>query len=208
LSYALPTQDTDPRNTRTWSISRSWGWIDGALVLGSPCGLNLIAGFRWDSYSIKLQNPSPVTPAVFLPIGTTSDEGNLTLNSYIPLIGTQACWGGPCCGLLVRVWGFPWVPGNQKYGETGVLGAGTRLQADGNYDTARFLEVFAEYNRPCPGYGCLGFWARWNYLYTHTNTNTVVPGFTTIVTDGSGPIRTSWAIGGKVTLNFDLPRPF
>jgi len=189
---------------RKWSTTQSWGWIDGAVVLGSPCGLNLIAGFRWDSFSIKLCNPGPVTPTTTFAIGTTSDEANLTLNSYIPLIGTQACWGGPCCGLLVRVWGFPWVPGNQQYGETGVLGAGTRLQANGNYDRASFVEVFCEYNRPCPGYGCLGFWARWNSLYTYTNSSPVVPGFGVI---NAGPIRSAWAIGGKVTLNFDLPRP-
>jgi len=188
---------------RTWSTTRSWGWIDGAFVLGSPCGLNLIAGFRWDSFSIKLQNPGPVTPLTVLPIGTTSDEANLTMNSYIPLIGTQACWGGPCCGLLVRVWGFPWVPGNLTYGETGILGAGTRLKVEGNYDRAYFLEVFSEYSRPCPGSCCLGVWARWNYLYAHTNSNPAVPGF--IINEG--PIRSTWAIGGKVTLNFDLPRP-
>jgi len=187
------------RSSRIWSTSRSWGWIDGAVVLGSPCVLNLIAGFRWDSFSINLKNPSPVSPATFLPIGTPSDEANLTLNSYIPLIGTQCCYGGPCCGLLVRVVGFPWVPGNLTYGETGIQGAGTRLQTDGNYDRARFLEIFSEYSRTCPGGGCLGLFVRWNYLDCRSNTN---PGPLAPVTIPIDPIRTSWTIGGRVGLNF------
>ncbi len=199
---------TDPTagNARTWSTTRSWGWIDGALVLGSPCGLNLIAGFRWDSYSIKLKDPSPVTPLNFLPRGTSSDEGDLTLNSYIPFIGTQCCWGGPCCGLLFRVVGFPWVPGNLRYGETGFQGAGTRLQANGNYDRACFLEVFSEYSKTCPGFGCLGIFARWNYLDVKGSTSPEILGpAPLILTDTFGPIRTSWTIGGRVALNFDVP---
>jgi len=184
-----------PRAARIWSTSKSWGWIDGALVLGDPCCMNLIAGFRWDSFSINLKNPSNGPNFIY---GTPSDEGDLTLNSYIPLIGTQCCYGGPCCGLLVRIVGFPWVPGNLRYGETGLFSTGTRLQANGNYNSAHFLEVFSEYSRTCPGFGCLGIFARWNYLDCRSDTNQQFSG-------ALGPIRTSWTIGGRVALNFDTP---
>ncbi len=43
---------------RLWSSKKSEGWIDGAVVLGSQCGMNLIGGFRWDSYSVQLKNPT------------------------------------------------------------------------------------------------------------------------------------------------------
>ncbi|HTY24362.1 MAG TPA: hypothetical protein VMC85_14600 [Desulfomonilaceae bacterium] len=193
-SYGFPNVAA---GNRVWTTKRSWGWIDAAMVLGSPCGLNLITGFRWDSYSVGLSNPTPTNPS--LPSrGTPLDEGDLTMNSYIPLIGTQFCCGGPCCGLLVRVLGFPWVPGNLTYGETGFLGITSRLRAEGNYDTAYFLEVFSEYSRNCFGFGCLGVFARWNYLDVkgHTNQQLHV---------GFGPIRTSWTIGGRVALDFNLP---
>ena len=182
---------------RIWSTSRSWGWIDGAMVLGPPYGMNLIAGFRWDSYSVRFSNPTPANPP--LPArGRPLDEADLTMNSYIPLIGTQFCCGEPCCGLLMRVVGFPWVPGNLRYGETGFLGIASRLRAEGNYDRAYFLEVFSEYSRNCSGFVCLGVFARWNYLDVRGHPNEALH-------VGFGPIRSSWTVGGKFTVSFDTP---
>jgi hypothetical protein len=90
------------------------------------------------------------------------------------------------------------VPGNLRYGETGFLGITSRLRAEGNYDRAYFLEVFSEYSGNCSGFGCLGVFARWNYLDVrgHINEQLHV---------GFGPIRTSLAVGGKFTLNFNMP---
>jgi hypothetical protein len=187
---------------RTWRTDKSWGWLDGALVLGSPTGLNLIAGFRWDSYSVTMKNPIPTVDGA-LARGTPLDEADLTFNSYIPLVGTQYCSGGPCCGLLFRVVGFPWVPGRSKYGETGFVGAGSRLEISGNYGRARFLEVFSEYSRNCGAYGCVGIFARWNYLDFGGKANPQILGF--ILGDEEGPIRTSWTIGGRCSINFNCP---
>jgi hypothetical protein len=185
---------------KIWNTTRSWGWLDAMAVLGSPCGMNLMAGFRWDSFTVRLTDPRLVVGGVTLPL---FGEADLTLNSYIPLIGTQYCCGGPCCGLLVRVVGFPWVPGNLRYGETDILGL--RLQANGNYDRGRFLEVFSEYSRKCGDNGCLGFFARWNYLEVRSHAKVeILPPIITAV-DISGPIRTSWTVGGKATLNFNTP---
>lgn len=202
---AEETYDEQPDGrgaNRLWTTNRSWGWIDGALVLGSPCGMNLIAGFRWDSYSVRFSNPASANPPL-APRGTPLDEADLTMNSYIPFIGTQFCCGGPCCGLLVRVVGFPWVPGNLRYGETGFAAPNSRLQTNGNYNRAHFLEVFSEYSRTCPGFGCLGIFARWNYLDCTARTKPKILGpVEIIVDDNAGPIRTSWTVGGKFTVNF------
>ena len=154
---AVETYSVPPAGDRTWRTTRSWGWLDGLLVLGSPCGLNLIGGFRWDSYSVRMKDPTGIAAR-----GTPVDEANLSFNSYIPLIGTRYRCGGPCCGLLVRVVGFPWVPGKVTFGETGFVGPGTRLAFSANYNRARFLEVFSQYSRSCGGYGCVGIFARWN----------------------------------------------
>jgi hypothetical protein len=198
-----------PTGNRTWSTNRSWGWMDGALLLGSPCGINLIGGFRWDSYHVKLRDPGLATPGT-LARGTQFDEASLTLSSYIPFVGTQYCCGGPCCGLLLRVIGFPWVPGDIRYAETGFLGAGTRLELNGNYDRGSFLEVFGEYSRQLGSLGCIGIFGRWNYLDVRAHTNPRIDGFNPPPPlpppiDIIPPIRSSWTVGGRLALNFDLP---
>jgi hypothetical protein len=193
--------------SRLWGSNRSEGWIDGAVVLGSQCGLNLIGGFRWDSYSVRLRNPVALDPALGVR-GTPQDEADLRVNWYIPFLGTQYCCGGPCCGLLVRVIGFPWVPGDVRYGETGFFAPGTRLDGNWTFDRSRFIEVFAEASRDC-GFGCVGFFARFNYL---DGKGTAAP---TVLLPGGGVVafpsedftinRTSWTLGGKMTVNFDMP---
>ncbi len=191
---------------RLWSTNRSWGWLDGAFVLGSPCGINLIGGFRWDVYNVRFRDPQPVTGAA-LARGTLADEADLQLNSYIPFVGSQICYGGPCCGLLFRAIGFPWVPGSLRYGESGVLGAGTRLQVEGNYDRGYFLEFFSEYSMSLGNFGCMGIFGRWNYLEVRTHSDPKVRGLTAppVIEDVIGPIRESWTVGGKVSVNFSLP---
>lgn len=195
---AVETYSVPAGGDRTWHTTRSWGWLDGALVLGSPCGMNLIGGFRWDSYSVRMKDPTGIATR-----GTPLDEANLWFNSYIPFIGTQYCCGGPCCGLLLRVVGFPRVPGRVTFGETGFVGAGSRLELSGNYSRARFLEVFSQYSKTCGGYGCVGIFARWNYLEFSGGASPQVIGIQ--LEDVFGPIRTSWTVGGNATLNFNLP---
>jgi len=197
-----PIVTGDPRE---WSANKSEGWIDGALVLGSPCGLNLIGGFRWDSLSLSLKNPVSVN-GITVPRGTTADEANLTANWYIPFLGTQYCCGGPCCGLLVRIIGFPWIPGTVTYGETGFFAPGTRVNASANFDRAAFIEVWSEASRSFGTFGCLGIFGRYNYIDgrgtatpTLVGTGTALPAYDLIVR------RSSWTIGGKIALNFDLP---
>jgi hypothetical protein len=190
---------------RLWSANKSEGWIDGALLLGSTCGLNLIGGFRWDSLNIQLKNP--VAPSgFFAPRGTAADEANLTVNWYIPFLGTQACCGGPCCGLLVRVIGFPWVPGTVRYGETGFVAPGTRIDATATFNRAAFFEAFAEASTNYAGFGCVGIFGRFNYIDgTATTTPTLVGTGIPLSTYDLVVRRSSWTIGGKVALNFAMP---
>ena len=192
---------------RLWRSNKSEGWIDGAVILGSQCGLNLIGGFRWDSYSVKLSNPGPLLPGqVTFRGGTALDEANLTINWFIPFLGTQYCCGGPCCGLLVRVIGFPWVPGNVRYGETGFAGATTRLEGNWNFDRSRFIEVFAEASKDCAGFGCIGVFGRFNYLDGKgTADPTLLPAGVVYPNYEFTINRTSWTLGGKIALNFGLP---
>jgi hypothetical protein len=101
--------------------------------------------------------------------------------------------------------GFPWVPGNLRYGETANDVFGSRLQANGNYNRGYFLEIFSEYSKTCPGFGCVGIFARWNQLYCRSDVNPDTQGPTTLRIVTVGPIRTSWTIGGRVALNFSMP---
>jgi hypothetical protein len=191
---------------RTWRTSRSWGWLDAMAVLGSPCGLNLIAGFRWDSYSVRLTDPRPAGVS-FDGFTWSTAESDLTVNSYIPLIGTQYCCGGPCCGLLIRVVGFPWVPSRVRWGET--FTSSSRLEVDSNFNRASFLEVFSEYSRNFTGFGCIGIFARWNHFEGRGTTSPklvgTLPFSLTLPNYDYSLNRSSWAVGGKIALSFGLP---
>lgn|GEM_PF-488932 len=189
----------------SWSASKSMGWIDGAVILGSQCGLNLIAGFRWDKYNLQLKNNVSVSLAA--PPGTNLPaEADLTVNHYMPFLGTQYCCGDPCCGLLVRVIGFPWVPGTGTYGQT-FNNIPDRFQATWNPSRAWFIEVFSEYTRNCFGVGCIGVFGRFNYLSSRGNaTPTDLLGVFPGLPDYDFTLtRQSWTIGGKVKLDFALP---
>ena len=56
------------------------------------------------------------------------------------------------------------MPGDVRYGETGFFAPGARLEGNWTFDRSRFIEVFAEASRDCAGFGCIGFFARFNYL--------------------------------------------
>jgi hypothetical protein len=189
-------------STGSWSASKSMGWIDGAVILGSQCGLNLIAGFRWDNYNLQLKNNVSVTLA-FPPGTSLPDEADLTVNHYMPFLGTQYCSGDPCCGLLVRVIGFPWVPGSGTFGET-FNAAPNRFQATWSPNRAAFIEVFSQYARNLRGLGCLGIFGRFNYLSSKgTATPADLLGVFTPLPDYDFTLtRQSWTVGGNFTLSF------
>jgi hypothetical protein len=194
-----------PPQVGSWTANKSMGWIDGAVILGSQCGLNLITGFRWDKYNLQLKNN--VSISLGFPPGTNlPDEANLTMNHYMPFLGTQYCCGDPCSGLLVRVIGFPWAPGDGAFGQTSNNSA-DRFLATWTPDRAWFIEVFSEYSRKCDGFGCIGVFARFNYL---SSKGTATPSFLPTVPSAFLPdydfrlTRQSWTIGGKVELNFSV----
>jgi hypothetical protein len=188
-------------DSRLWSSSKSEGWIDAAVVLGSQCGLNLIGGFRWDAYSIQLRNPTNLNAVAAR--GTPLDEANLTVNWFIPYLGTQYCCGGPCCGLLVRVIGFPWVPGAATYSETGFAGVGTRFDGSWTWNRSHFLEVFAEASKEC-GFGCLGLFGRFNYIDGKGSTIPSINGVPLATSYDFTMNRSSWTLGGRIAVNFNM----
>ena len=94
--YLFPTTGDASDNFTTfapgsfvWAASKSMGWIDGAVILGSQCGLNLIAGFRWDKYNLRLNDLQIVSVDDLLPGITFPVEADLTMNHYMPFLGTQ-----------------------------------------------------------------------------------------------------------------------
>jgi hypothetical protein len=108
----------------------------------------------------------------------------------------------------VRVIGFPWVPGNARYGETGFVAATTRLEGNWNFDRSRFIEVFAEASRKCGGLGCIGVFARFNYLDGKGTAHPTlhIGGIEEVFPEFDFTInRSSWTLGGKVSLDFALP---
>ncbi len=101
------------------------------------------------------------------------------------------------------------MPGNVRYGETGFAGPTTRLEGNWTFDRSRFIEVFAEASRKCGGLGCIGVFGRFNYLDGKGGrvAKSAHPGTTvfSLPTYDFTINRSSWTIGGKISLDFALP---
>ncbi len=105
---------------------------------------------------------------------------------------------------MVRVLGFPWVPGSVQHGQTVINGG--RLDSTGNFtNRGYFFEVFGEYDWDVFGGAGLGVFARWNYLDSRGSMTTDLLPVGTSVTDNFSFCRNNLTVGGKVTLDFGLP---
>jgi hypothetical protein len=169
------------RSTRT-----QWWYVDGLAALGPQSGTTLLAGFRYDSCTSSL--------------GDTV-QGDFTSNAYIPLVGLQfySCRGVNY--LLMRMVGFPWVPGDLRYRE-----AGPDIARDlsGSYGRGSyFLEFFGEYTRRF-GPGNIGIFGRWNLLHASATLTESFLGLTG-VRSAFAFNRHGFTVGGALNVDFNLP---
>jgi len=187
-----------------WNTRPDWWYLDGRAVL-KPCGGNfaVLGGFRYDHFSTRFENPFNVaTGFAFDP----SNQADITVNSYIPYLGFEySCMGGTN-GLCLRFIGFPWVPADVLHSETGEAGAGLRATSTANFNSGRyFVEFFGEYSRSVVGGAGIGVWFRWQDLSGRGPiTSTINPGGF-VISDAFVFDRNTVAVGGKATLNFNLP---
>ncbi len=186
-----------------WNTRPDWWYIDGRTVFKPSGGsFGVLAGFRYDHFSTRLEFPSSPTGFVFDP----SNQADITVNSYIPYVGFEYSCMGAGSGLCMRFIGFPWVPADVLHSETGEAGPGLRGTSTGSFNSGRyFLEFFGEYSRTVFGGAGIGAWFRWQDLSGRGPiTTTINPGGFAI-SDAFTFDRNTVAFGGKATLNFDLP---
>jgi hypothetical protein len=189
------------RGTRTWDTSTQWWFVDGAFLIGGPCGLSAIVGLRFDYFNTQFSGQSPFNS---FGLGLASDEATVRSEGWIPLFGTQYALASSGTNLTVRVVGVPALLGNVRYRETiGGLGGAGNAELSGTYNNGYFLEVFSEYSRTFAG-GGVGVFARWNMAHGNSDLDVTLDGL------GSagfklGLNRTSWTFGGSFTLNFNTP---
>ncbi len=197
--HSREAYNDSPISGREWQVKPYWTILEALAILRCGYGFNILGGFRYDHYDITLSNP--INPVGVASLAT--DQADLYVRNYIPLIGTQYEYYSSLGSLVFRAVGFPALGGDVKYLEP--FAGGTALQGTGNYRRGYFFEAFMEYTKKF-GPGQLGVFARWNDLHALSTVSfTSLPvGLLTSNYDFSFN-RTSWTLGGSVNLAFDLP---
>lgn len=183
---------------RTWSTSTQWWYVDGLVALSCrQSGAALLAGLRYDYYTTKFSDPTTVFG------GSAADEGDVTSEGWIPLLGVQYSLNSGATSLLARFVGIPALVGNVKYHET-ILGT-NRLEATGNWNGAYFWEFFTEYDRKFNQNGAVGVFGRVQSTNGRSDLDVTVNPAGVNDTFRLGFKRLNWTIGGSINLSFNLP---
>lgn len=185
---------------RKWGPQSQWWYADGLVSLGGKCGLTLLAGARYDYYTVKFRGPENLNSQVG---GLASDGADVISQVLIPVIGTQYALNNATTNLVFRMVGIPTLVGYVQYNET-ILGV-NRLEAKGNYNGGYALEAFAEYGRNFGGVGGLGIFARWQGTHGRADVSTDLAPTGLSDTFKLGVNRNAWTFGGSLTLNFNSP---
>ncbi len=184
--------------SRTWVTNTRWYNLDVGGTFSCYGGMDIVGGFRFDSFSTNFSDAADAVGFVSL----NTDTADSTLKSYIPYVGLMVNQGPR---LRVGLIGFPYVPGDLTYHETT---AGTiRTETNGSLRNSYFLEAFAEYARDLMG-GSLGVFGTWSYLATRSNVTAVAKlGGVTLNTQpyGFDLRRQSYILGAKFAINFFSP---
>ena len=183
----------------TWDTDTQWWFVDGVCSFGSPSGLSLLAGLRYDYFTTRFKNPVETLAIVGSRDGDTAD---VTSEGWIPLFGTQCAYTGAWGSLLARVVGVPTLLGNVKYQQT--LFSGDRVKARGNWTNGYFLEFFSEYSKKL-GPGTLGLFGRWNLAQGKSNVSLEIAPIIGSNTYHLTLNRYSWTFGASFSIPFDTP---
>jgi len=185
---------------RTWNTNTEWWYLDAATTWAFCTPFKVLAGFRYEHYSTRFDNPGDI----FGVVSTPNDTADLTVNSYMPFVGLQTSIGGPESNVLVRFIGFPVVPVNLTFSETNANTLGTRVDSTGNWSSSYFTEVFAQYNRNFAAGMGIGAFFRWNLYHGQSNLTTNPLGLGSVSSDAAFD-RNTITLGGNVQLNFGSP---
>lgn len=176
-----------------WDTHTEQYYLDGAFTRFIGGRMDFLGGFRWDHLSTRLKNRE---------IGPSGTEADVTVNCYIPYVGLQHRYSSTTGSMILRVIGFPVVPGEFNYIEN--LGAGSNLAASGDYHKGYFFETFFEFSRVLLGFADLGVYGKWSQISTDSN---IELGATGIDPETFRLIlrQTFWTAGCRLSIAFGSP---
>ena len=169
--------------------SYEWWSLDALVTQRLLGSLELVAGFRWDHTSTRVDYSD-----------NTFDD--YILNQYIPFIGAQVSRPLSASSVLVRFVGTPLVPGSLRYHYWDPA-FGYAEYGDFDVSQGYLLEFLAEYRLRIACELSLGGFAKWNSLHVQTATRNLA-GSTTDPVSWTVD-RRSWVIGGSLSLGFATP---
>ena len=177
--------------TRTFDFeipSYDWWSIDGLAKCRIGGGADVLAGFRWDHTSTRVNY-------------SDNTDDDYILNAYLPLIGMQLNKRFSNCSALLRCMGSPWVGGQVKYHFWDNLGY-TEF-GDFRVNNGYFLELFADCSMRIAGGLSAGGFVKWNYLHIKTDEHNL-SGSATDPVYWVVDVR-SWTFGANLALAFSSP---
>ena len=165
-----------------------WWSIDGLAKCSLTGGAEVLAGFRWDHTSTRVNY-------------SDNTDDDYILNAYLPLIGMQLNKRSSNCSMLLRCVGSPWVGGRLKYHYWDNLGYAEfgDFRANNGY----FLELFADCSMRIAGDLGVGGFVKWNYLHVKTDKQNL-SGSTADPVYWVIDVR-SWTFGATLSLVFASP---
>ncbi|MFH0960468.1 MAG: hypothetical protein V1897_17400 [Pseudomonadota bacterium] len=180
-----------------WSAKHNWWFVDGALAYGWS-GFAALVGLRYDNYTASFTSPNNF--GLF-----TGREGtNFLSSAWIPFIGFQSAYTDSNQSLKVRMLGIPTIVGYSYVGLT-VTGAQRFEYNNPNYTAGHFFEVFGEYTRKFFGASQAGVFLRWNSARATSSGTGEILNTAFQDTYNFSLNRSSWTLGGLVTLDFNTP---
>jgi hypothetical protein len=200
---------------RTWTAELQWWNVEAGAEYQPWDGLAVLAGFRYDSLQTRLSDPSTMMNAAGFRRGFETDEGEVTINCYMPYVGLRIDSGNPDPAFKVGVIGSPWLPGEVDREFTLVTERRRRrpplfkrFDASGTFDSGYLLELFAEYGVNRSGFRA-ALLAKYSLVYARATLEkkriTVGDGrfFADIEPVTFSFTRNLWILGG--TFSLELP---
>jgi hypothetical protein len=166
----------------------NWGNIDGLVKCSVTGPFEILAGFRWDHVSTRVNYSD-----------NSSDD--YILNSYMPLIGAQFNQRWPGGSLTFRIVGSPVVRGQMSYNFWDRLGYGE--SGDFPIKESLFLEILADYQVKLASDVSVGVFGKWNALQVRTDTEQLT-GSTTEAVSWTVNLQ-SWTFGVDTAVYFVSP---
>jgi len=188
LSAGTWREEPGPRTFDFEIPQYDWWTLDGLATCRVAGATSLLAGFRWDHASTRVNY-------------SDNTDDDYVLNAYLPLIGMQLNKKFSNCFALLRCVGSPWVGGRLKYHYWDNLGYAEF--GDFRVNNGYFLELFADCSWKIAGDLSVGGFLKWNYLHIKTDEQTL-SGSTTDPVSWVVDVR-SWTFGANLAFAFASP---